>query len=142
MPPKVNCSQVNNKQPISPLRKRYIVRLVGRCAVLLISLVLFIARPTEFNILNGLNFFDKFSVFHILWIIWIVDMICQLFPIKNHIPLGSQKLFRNRFKPIREKINYPALKKHILATTKAAGAVMIFWVLLVVIIGAVYFRCY
>ncbi len=139
MPPKVNCSQANNKQPMSPLRKRYIVRLVGRCVILLVSLVLLFTAPGEFDVLNNLRFFEKFSIFHILWLVWIIDMICQLIPIKEHIPLGSQKLFRQRFKPIREKINYPALKNHIISTTKAAGMVMILWVALVALIGALYF---
>ncbi len=139
MPPKAECSQANNKQPMSPLRKGYIVRLVGRCVVLLLSLMLFFVAPDEFNVLNSLAFFDKFSIFHILWLIWIVDMVCQLIPIRKHIPLGSQKLFRQRFKPIREKINYPALKSHIISTTKAAGTVMILWVALVAVIGALYF---
>ena len=33
-------------------------------------------------------------------------MILQIIPIKNKVALGSQKLFANRFEPIREKINY------------------------------------
>ncbi len=139
MPKKVNCSQVNNKRSVSPLRRRYILKLIGRCVILLISILLFFVAPAEFDILNGLNFFDKFSIFHILWFIWLIDMICQLIPIRKHIPLGSQKLFRNRFRPIREKINYLALKNHILSTTKAAGTVMILWVALVAIIGVLYF---
>ncbi len=139
MSQKTNCSQANIKQPMSPLRKRYIARLVGRCVVLAISLALFFAFPSAFDILNGWSFFSKFSMFHILWVIWLIDMICQLIPIRHHIPLGSQKLFRNRFRPIREKINRPALKKHISATTKAAGRVMILWVSLVAVIGALYY---
>lgn len=134
-----NCSQLNNKKQTSPLRKRYIIRLVGRCVILLIGALLFFRAPDEFDILNGWNFFKSFSIFHILWVIWVIDMVCQLIPIKKHIPLGSQKLFRQHFKPIKEKINYPALKNHILTTTKAAGTVMILWVALVAFIGTLYF---
>lgn len=139
MSQKINCSNIDNPQKTSPLRKRYIARLIGRCVVLIIGIVLFFAAPKEFEILNGFNFFKQFSIFHILWAIWLVDMICQLFPIRKHIPLGSQKLFRQRFRPIREKINYPALKKHILSTTRAAGKVMVLWVALIAIIGLFYF---
>lgn len=134
-----NCSQLNNKKQTSPLRKRYIVRLIGRCVILLIGALLFFRAPDEFDILNGWNFFKSFSIFHILWVIWVIDMVCQLIPIKKHIPLGSQKLFRQHFKPIKDKINYPALKKHILTATKAAGKVMILWVALVAFIGTLYF---
>ena len=107
--------------------------------ILLIGALLFFRAPDEFDILNGWNFFKSFSIFHILWVIWVIDMVCQLIPIKKHIPLGSQKLFRQHFKPIKEKINYPALKNHILTTTKAAGKVMILWVALVAFIGMLYF---
>lgn len=136
---KENCSKSDNKPPVSPLRKRYIVRLIGRCVVLALSMILFFVAPIEFDILNGFNFFKKFSVFHILWIIWCVDMICQLIPIKNHIPLGSQKLFRNRFQPIRKKVNYSALKKYIRSTSKSAWKVTLLWTALVCIIGILYF---
>lgn len=123
---------------MSPLRRNYILRLVGRCIVLLVSLLLFFLMPSEFSVLNGMNFFRKFSAFHLLWFIWLIDMICQLIPIKRHLPLGSQKLFRQRFRPIREKINTPALKRHIVSTTKAAGRVMLLWVTLILCIGILY----
>lgn len=134
----VNCSQLNSKKTMSPLRRNYIIRLVGRCVVLLVSILLLFFAPGEFEILNGLNFFKSFSIFHVLWVIWVIDMFFQLVPIKKHIPLGSQKLFRQRFQPIKDKINYPALKNHILKTTKAAGKVMILWVALVAFIGTLY----
>ena len=138
---KPNCSKTpnENKTPLSPLRKRYIARLVGRCIVLVLSVVIFFAAPSEFDVLDGFNFFKKFSIFHVLWFVWLVDMICQLIPIKNHIPLGSQKLFRQHFKPIREAINYPALKKHIQSTSKSAGNVMLLWAALIAVIGVLYF---
>lgn len=127
------------KRPISPLRKRYIARLVGRCVVLILSVLLFFISPEEFDILDGMNFFDGFSVFHILWCIWLVDMFCQLLPIRKHISLGSLKLYRQHFKPIRDKINYKALKEHILTTTRLAGWVMLLWVALIGFIGGLYF---
>ena len=95
--------------------------------------------PQEFAVLEGFRFFEEFSLFHILWGIWLVDMVCQLIPIKKHIPLGSQKLFRQRFRPIRDKINYTALKKHIQSTSKSAGNVMLLWMAFTACIGALYF---
>lgn len=124
---------------VSPLRKKYIARLVGRCFVLAVCIALYFLAPEEFAVLNGLNFFEKFSVFHILWCIWLFDMICQFIPIKNQISLGSQKLFKQRFKPIREKINREALKRHIFSTTAMAGVVMLLWFGLIAIIGLLYF---
>ena len=137
-----NPTQVNidGKSVVSPLRKRYIARLVGRCVVFAVCIFLFFLAPNEFKILDGMNFFKQFSVFHILWGIWLVDMICQLVPIKNHIPLGSQKLFRQRFKPIRKKINVASLKRHIISTTRSAYKVMIIWLALIATIGVLYYE--
>ena len=101
--------------------------------------MLFFAAPEEFNILNGFNFFKKFSVFHILWGLWLIDMFFQLIPVRKHVPLGSQKLFIQRFRPIREKINYEELKKYISFTAKAAGKVVVLWVALIAVIGALFF---
>ena len=71
------------KPPVSPLRKKYIARLIARCIVFAACVVLFFLAPEQFDVLNGFNFFKKFSVFHILWGVWLFDMICQFIPIKN-----------------------------------------------------------
>jgi hypothetical protein len=96
-------------------------------------------KPEIFNILNGMNFFKKFHILHILWIIWIFDMILQIIPLKNKVALGSQKLFANRFKEIKDKVNYKALKKYIKFTTAKAYKVMIIWILLIASIGMLYY---
>ncbi len=127
------------KPPVSPLRKKYIARFIVRCIVFAACVVLFFLAPEQFDVLNGFNFFKKFSVFHILWGVWLFDMICQFIPIKNQFSLGSQKLFKQRFKPIREKINRVALKKHIATTTALAGVVMALWAALIAVIGLLYF---
>ena len=67
-----------------------------------------------------------------------MDMFFQIIPIKNHIPLGSQKLFANRFRPIREKINHEALRRYVVSTTKAAYKVFVLWCLLIAAIGVLY----
>jgi hypothetical protein len=92
-----------------------------------------------FGILDGNNFFKELSVFHLLWLIWVVDMVLQIIPIKNKVALGSQKLFANRFRPIRQKKNYKALKNYIFTTTQAAYKVMLLWILLIAAIGVLYY---
>jgi len=123
---------------VSKTRKRYIHRLVIRCIILVLCCLLYIVKPSEYLILNGLNFFSKLSPLHILWLIWVVDMFLQIVPIKNRVPLGSQKLFANRFKPIRDKINHEALKKYISTTTKAAYKVLLLWCALIILLGVLY----
>jgi len=131
---------VNTKrQPMSKVRKVYFARLVGRIIVFVLSVILFIFRPNEADILDGMNFFKRFSVLHILWLIWIIDMIHQLMPVKKHISLGSQKQFRQKFKPIVEKINYAALREYVISTTKSAYKVFVLWAMLLTALGVMFY---
>lgn len=123
---------------MSKTRKIYFLRLFGRCIVLLFCLLMVLFRREEFEIVKDLNFFRRFSVLHILWGIWMLDMIFQLIPIKAHISIGSQKQFSSLFRPIKEKVNYQKLKKHIIDTTNAAYKVMIIWVILTLLIFLLY----
>ena len=123
---------------MSPIRKRYIGRLVARCIVLILCTMLWIADPAEFAILEGMNFFRSLSPLHLLWVVWVMDMVQQIIPLRNQVPLGSQKLFANRFRPIREKINYEALRSYIVTTTKAAYKVFLLWWLMILLIGVLH----
>lgn len=123
---------------MSKQRKFAFIKLILRIIIFIISIILLFTSTKQFDILYGFNFFKKFSIFHILWVIWIIDMFVQIIPIKNKLPLGSQKLFANRFKPIRDKINKEKLKKYIKSTTKAAYKVFILWVLFISTIGLLY----
>lgn len=135
------------KPPMSKMRKAYFARLVFRCLVFIACAWLYFFKPTyafldnAFDVLKGANFFTSFSPLHILWVIWVFDMLMQLIPIKKNIPLGSQKLFKLHFKPIREKINYSALRKHIIATTVSAYKVFLIWLPAVLALGVLkYFK--
>ena len=133
-------NQPETNRPSGPIRNAYVARLMGRCAVLLACAVLLIAKPEQFDILHGMNFFKQFSLFHILWVIWVIDMVCQVIPIHKRLPLGSQKLFQQRFRPVLDKINTPHLREYIVSTTKAAYKVMVLWVALIAVIGVLYFQ--
>lgn len=124
---------------MSKTRKVYMARLVLRCAVLLVCAALYVLRPEVFAVLQGWNFFRRFSILHILWLFWVFDMLQQLIPAKGYISLGSQKHFLQRFRPITEKINYPALKEHIVSTTKAAYKVFGIWLGMLALLSILYF---
>ncbi len=124
---------------MSPLRKVYTARLIGRIVVLGLCVALWFVYPQSYDILQGMNFFRTLSPFHLLWGIWVFDMILQLIPTKSRLSLGSQKLFVFRFRPVREKINKQALKNHIQTATKAAYKVMILWVLLLAALATLYY---
>ena len=123
---------------MSKTRKRYILRLVGRCLVLVACALAAVFRPEIFAVLDGPGFFEGFSLLHLLWLVWVADMVLQIVPIKNQVPLGSQKLWANRFRPITDKINFESLRSYIISTTKAAYKVFILWCLLIAVIGILY----
>ena len=123
---------------MSKTRKRYIFRLVVRSILFVACLILCFTAPQSFHVLDGMNFFREFSLLHLLWITWVIDMLQQIIPVKNKVPLGSQKLFANRFRPIRDKINQEALRSYIITTTRAAYKVFIIWCALILTIGILY----
>lgn len=124
---------------MSKTRKIYFARLVGRCIIFILCIWAWLVKPDIYFVLNGMNFFKTLSPLHLLWAIWVVDMFLQIVPIKNKVPVGSQKLFANHFRPIRDKINHEALRSYIVATIKAAYKVFILWCLLIVGIGLLYY---
>lgn len=126
-------------QHATAIRKTYLARLILRCFILAGCVLLFLFRPAAFAVLEGRNFFRRFSPLHLLWAIWIGDMAVQLAPVGKKVPLGSQKLFRQRFRPIREKINYQALRQYIVSTTMAAYHVMLLWAALLAAVGFFYY---
>lgn len=122
------------KMPVSDIRKRYIIRLVCRCIILLLAFVLFFTGFDRHDILQDFDFFHKFSWLHLLWCVWMLDMLFQLIPVK-HVALGSHKVFKLRFRPVLERINLDALKAYILTTTRSAYKVMLLWTALITALG-------
>lgn len=123
---------------MSVTRRRYILRLCGRILAFFLCLAACFFKPEWFGVLEGWRFFKEFSPLHILWAVWVIDMILQILPIKSRLALGSQKLFANRFRPIREKISKERLKNHAASAARAAYKVMIIWGALTLILGALY----
>ena len=120
---------------MSRIRKIYFIKLILRICILIASIVIYFCAPQQFEIVNGWGFFEGLSVFHILWVLWIYDMISQLFPVKD-IALGSQKFFKERFRPALHKLlDLNKLKEYIIKTNKAAGKVLLLWLLFIAVIS-------
>lgn len=120
-------TNVYKRPPRSRIRKIYTARLVGRICVFVSSVGIAIFWPKQLEILQGWNFFKHFYVFHLLWALWVFDMILQLAPIGTRMALGSQKMFKMRFRPIKDAIDHINLRKYIIDTTKSAYKVFIIW---------------
>ena len=123
---------------MSKIRRAYFGRLAARCLIFVAAVVLYIVKPEYFDVLYGNAFFSAFSPLHVVWVIWVIDMVQQLIPAKEHIPLGSQKHFRQRFQPILEKISYRAIKELAVSTAKSAYMVMLIWGVLIFVISVLY----
>lgn len=128
----------NKAKGPSKIRRIYIVKLIGRSIILLLSFYLCWKHIEVFDVMN--DFCGSFSILHILWGIWMIDMVYQVIPVKNKIALGSQKLFEQRFKPIREKVNYQNLRNYIITTTKAAYKIFIIWAVLIAALGILHYK--
>ena len=122
----------------SKTRQIYFIRLSGRIVIFFVAILVYLFKPSVFDAANDWNFFNEFSLLHLLWLTWMVDMVIQLMPVKAHISIGSQKIFETLFRPVKEKINYKSLKKHIKDTTKAAYKVMVIWVVLTALISTLH----
>ena len=125
------------KPPVSSIRKKYLIRLVCRCLILVWAVALYLTDFESHNILWGFDFFKKFSLLHLLWIVWMLDMLSQLVPAKN-IALGSHKVFLHRFKPVVERISKERIKAHIKTTTQSAYKVMLLWIALIAALGVLH----
>ena len=123
---------------MSAMRKRYTLRLIGRSLIFVLCVLLCVFRPQEFEILQGWNFFRMLSPLHLLWLVWMLDMLVQIIPGAKDIPLGSQKLFKERFRPLREKINVQSLKDYTRNTARSAGRIMLMWLALIALISLLY----
>ena len=122
------------------IRTIYMIRFVGRCAILAVCLWAFIFHRDAFDIVQGWNFFRGFSPFHLLWGIWMIDMLLQLIPTRGYFALGSQKVFRTHFRSVVKKIDRESLKKYIRETTASAYRVMLLWAALIAAIGLLHWR--
>ena len=121
------------KRATSVMRKTYIAKLIGRCLVLVFCVVLGLKRPAEFDILQ--DFTGKFSMLHVLWGLWMLDMVLQLVYVKNQVPLGSQKLFRQRYIPVKGGYDAHKLRDYISRRTKSAYQVFIIYAIGIAALG-------
>ena len=121
------------KGKTSPMRKAYFLKFTGRCIVLVFCVALGVLRPQEFDILQ--DFTGRFSILHALWFVWMADMLLQLVYVKNHVPLGSQKLFRQRYIPVKGGFDGNELREYIRKRTKSAYQVFIIYAVGIAALG-------
>ena len=120
------------------MRKNYILRFVGRVAVLLAAIAVYILHPASFSVLEGMNFFREFSILHLLWALLMLDMALQMIPSRRLIALGSQKQFKKHFQPAARVPDREALRGFVKTSNRSAGVILIIWIALVLILGSLY----
>ena len=122
----------------SSMRKNYILRFLGRAAVLIIAVLLYILHPKSFSVLNGMEFFHHFSLLHLLWLLWVSDMVLQMIPSRRFIALGSQKQFGRHFQAAPHTPDEEALRGFVKSSNRSAGVILALWLLLVLVLGGLY----
>ena len=121
------------KRPASVMRKTYMAKFVGRCLVLIFCIILGLKAPGTFDVLQ--DFTGGFSILHVLWVVWMADMLLQLVYVKYHVPLGSQKLFHQRYVPVKGGYDAHGLREYISKRTKSAYQVFIVYAIGIAALG-------
>lgn len=124
---------------LSRFRKLYHGRFIFRCGVLILSILLYIFCPSQFDIMYGWNFFRRFSVFHIFWLLWMVDMILQMCPCRKLWPLGSQKFLKACFDPILQEISREGLIRFVKKSRRDTLLIGLTWAGIIAAVGVLYF---
>lgn len=130
---------LKQKKTKSKFRQIYTRRLVIRSIIFILSILLFIFYKDSFNVVKGFNFISMFSPLHILWAIWILDMTLQLCKVPKYWPLGSQKFWGHRYLPDLTGLDKNLLRKYIKEMNSNSISIAITWILLISIIGILYF---
>ena len=120
------------------MRKNYILRFVGRVAVLLAAVAVYILHPQSFSILDGMNFFREFSILHLLWGLLVLDMVLQMIPSRRFIALGSQKQFARHFRSAPRTPDREAMNGFVKTSNRSAAVILALWIALVLILGGLY----
>ncbi len=122
----------------SKFRKLYYFRFFFRCAVLIMSVLLWFFAPEQFNLIGGLGFFERFSVFHIMWLLWMADMLSQMLPSRHYWPVGSQKFLEYAFHPVASAQRGEGFSRFLRQSRREALTVGLVWLALTLCIGAAY----
>ncbi len=130
---------MNRFKKLSKFRKMYYGRFFFRCCAFILSVLLRIFAPEQFDIIGGLGFFKKFSVFHVLWLLWMADMLMQLMPARHYWPAGSQKFLEYAFHPVAAIGRGVAFVRFLRQSQREVINVALVWIALTLGIGALYF---
>lgn len=119
------------KKKISPVSVLHCIKLVGRCALLVSALCLYIYSRINFpgELFAGIENNKLFLI--ALWLIFFVEMLFRFVPSRLESP-GCQKVFKSKF--VSTKVEKASLN-----SWRSTLAVFLAWVALNGIIGALYY---
>ncbi len=123
-------NNLKHKKKISPVSVLHCIKLIGRCALLVSALCLYIYSSINFpgELFAGIENNKLFLLS--LWIIFFVEMLFRFLPSRLESP-GCQKVFKKRFIPTTtEKVK--------LTSWRSTLAVFLAWVGLNGVFGTLY----
>ena len=131
----------NKKRP-TKLKKMYYARFVFRIMVFLAAITTYIWLPETIDTMIGINMFKSLNVMHIFLGIWAAEVIMQFMPLLGKFSMGSLKHFKQymKFATIKDELKHlkTMYQKQIKANVGALK-VLVLWIVLVVIVGALCF---
>ena len=132
---------MNQKIKLPNFRNLYKKRFAFRCVVFVISALLLILAPEQYDIMYGFHVFDRLSFFHIMWVVWMFDMVMQLIPARRYWPIGSQKFLKQSFQPLVDYMKRSDEKfvRFIIKSNRDTLLVGLVWLALNGVIAALYF---
>ncbi|MBR5265636.1 MAG: hypothetical protein IKV63_03380 [Clostridia bacterium] len=116
---------------MSSISKMHYAKLVGRLALFIAAIMLYIVNPAQIAIPTFAEGLKMPVLMGIIWIVFAVEMMLRFFPSKFE-SMGCQKQFARNFMPT----NVSKIK---LDTKKGTLIVAVEWFILNAIIGGLYF---
>ena len=123
------------------IKKLYYIRFFFRIAVFSCSIGIYAFYPETMDVMKDFNMFQTFNVLHAFFILWLFEIIMQFLPLTGYFSIGSLKHFKQHMENVEIKNELQQiklmLKKQIKANVGAIKVLML-WLVLTLIIGALY----
>lgn len=115
----------------------YLARLIGRIVIFLIMFYLYLFKREVVAGFVEFRLFGPLTPLHLLWAVLMTGMILHLLP-KTRITMSGRKSFAGNYLPPKEPYDRLALLEYVQRMNIRAWRVMLAWLCLNAIFGALY----
>lgn len=116
-------------------------KLIFRTLLLLVTYTLFFYDANFLTNILNITIIGNISIFHLIWLFLILEMLQVLFPLfNNHISCG--KIFSRHFKNSKNDYDKERLAAYTRKYNKGAVKAGLFWLIILIIIGTLFYSEY